>query len=260
MALITDQSLNPSTKNRQIAAIGAVLTTILAVLPLPVQALTFVTKRTDLGGNDQVDWSNVSKIFNPFAPDPAAFLPNSFSVESSVGQEVNVNIPLSNSPNITPPFVFQTSFPPNGIPTNFALGDFLLYTGAASGSFPAIGNPGPLTITFPQGVTAAGTQIAVDDTPEFTAFVSAFDTDNNLLGTFSIPATSSLTLDNSAVFLGVKSDIPNIKRLVFNSSEPNRAIAINTLSITTVFEATPTFGLLCTAILGMGLFRKVRVE
>lgn len=60
-----------------------------------------------------------------------------------------------------------------------------------------------------------------------------FDSDNNLLGTFSTPGTSSLTLDNSAVLLGVLSDKENITRLEFSSSEPDRAIGINTLSITT---------------------------
>lgn len=60
-----------------------------------------------------------------------------------------------------------------------------------------------------------------------------FDSNNNLLGTFSAPGTSSLTLDNSAVFLGVLSDKENIARLEFSSSEPDRATGINTLSITT---------------------------
>ncbi|WP_414620530.1 hypothetical protein [Calothrix sp. CCY 0018] len=57
-----------------------------------------------------------------------------------------------------------------------------------------------------QPVKAAGSQIAVDDIPSFSAFVSAFDRDNNLLGSFSTPGTSSIALDNSAVFLGIQSD------------------------------------------------------
>ncbi|MBD2777830.1 hypothetical protein [Iningainema tapete] len=198
-----------SIKNCQSTVIGVALL-IVTTVASPVQAITFVTDRTALSSNDQVDWSSLGKVFNPFSPNLAAFLPNSFSAQSSLGLSVNVNIPQIQSPEITPPFVFQTSFPPNGIPTNFSNNDFLLFTGFAPGPDPAIGNPGPITITFAQPVLGAGTQIAVDDTPQFTAFISAFDNANNLLGTFSTPGTSSLALDNSAVFLGVLNDTPNI--------------------------------------------------
>lgn len=107
----------------------------------------------------------------------------------------------------------------------------------------------------------AGTQIAVDDTLEFTAFISAFDDANNLLGTFSAVGTSSLALDNSALFLGVSSDIPNIKRLVLSSSEPTSAFGINTLSLATapaaVPEPTSTLVFLAFGV-GAGLLHKRR--
>jgi hypothetical protein len=61
--------------------------------------------------------------------------------------------------------------------------------------------------------------------------ISAFDSNNNLLGSFSTPGTSSLALDNSAQFLGVRSDAANISRLVYSSSEGDRALGINALSI-----------------------------
>ena len=40
-----------------------------------------------------------------------------------------------------------------------------------------------------------------------------------------------MELENSAIFLGVRSDSPNIKQLVISSTEPDRAIGINSLSI-----------------------------
>ncbi len=68
-----------------------------------------------------------------------------------------MDIPFSSSPEITSPFVFKTSLPLFSIPTNFADGDLILFTGLNSTTFPAVGNEGLITI---------------------------FDNKNNLLGTF----------------------------------------------------------------------------
>ena len=64
---------------------------------------------------------------------------------------------------------------------------------------------------------------------DYEVFISAFDDANNLLGTFSLPGISSGAQDDSAVFLGVKSDIANIKSLVFRTSSPQRGFGINFL-------------------------------
>lgn len=226
---------------------------ILPSLTLPVKAITLVTERAILKENDQLNWSSLGQIFNPFSPDPSVFLPNTFSAISTGGIGINVEIPLSSSLEITPPFVFQTSFPPFGIPTNFADGDFIFFTGFNPTTFPAVGNAGPITINFDTPVKGAGTQIAVDDTLQFEAFISAFDKENNILGAFSTNGTSSLALDNSAVFLGVKSDIPEISKLVFSSSVPERALGINNLSINTVSVSEPST-IMAIGILGFGLF------
>jgi hypothetical protein len=227
---MTTKLISISIKDFSALTVAAV-TALLATLASPVQAITLVNNRTALAGNDQVDWSSLGKVFNPFNPNSSAFLPNSFSAISQGDQELNVQIQPASSPDITPPFVFKTGLPPQGIPTNFANGDFLLFTGFKPNTFPAPGNSGPLSITFDTPVFGAGAQIAVDDEPSFTAFVSAFDSSGSLLGTFQEPGTSSLALDNSAVFLGVSSDIPNISKLVFSISALDRAFAINTLSI-----------------------------
>jgi hypothetical protein len=212
-------------------AATALTTIVLTSQVAKSYGITFVTQSSMLGSNDQLDWSSLGVQF------PFKILPNTFSATSSKGLKLNVDIPKSNIPGVTPPLIFQT-LPPPGIPTNFAAGDFLLFTGFIRGTFPAIGNPGPLSISFEKPVQAVGTQIAVDDTPSFTAFVSAFDSNNNLLGNFSAPGTSSLNLDSSALFLGVKSDTANIARLVFSTSENNRAFAINKLRFVTVPESS----------------------
>lgn len=233
-------------KNYHQLAIATVLTTV-TVLSHTASAygVTFVTQQDNFGQNDVLDWSTLGVQF------PFKVLPNSFSATSSKGLKVNVDIPKSNIPGVTPPLLFQT-LPSPGIPTNFAAGDVLLFTGLNLTTFPAVGNPGPLSLTFLQPVQPVGTQIAVDDTFNFIASISAFDSDNNLLGSFSAPGTSSLNLDNSALFLGVKSDTANITRLVFSTSENNRAFAINRLRITTVPE--PSSCLVILAVGAMGAF------
>jgi hypothetical protein len=197
---------------------------LLTTIAFPVQAITFVSERVNLGSNDQIDWSSLGEVT------PFNFLPNSFKTTSDKNLGLNVDIP-SSEPGISQPFVFQT-LPSPGIETNFSSGDFVLLTGVKLSPGSYGGNPGPISIAFDTPVLGAGTQIAVGQTLEpYTAFISAFDDANNLLGTFSVPETSSLALDNSAKFIGVSSDSPNIKRLVFSSSVPNRPLGINTLSI-----------------------------
>ncbi|MGJ5632708.1 hypothetical protein [Nostoc sp. CALU 1950] len=219
-------------------------------LPLPASAITFVQNRTDLQSNDKIEWSSLGKVIDPFASNPSTFLPPSFSATSTGGLGVNVNIPSAGG-DITPPFIFQNNPP---VQTNFGAGDFLLFTGFSPTIIPT-GNPNPLTIVFDKNVKAAGTQIAASGSAnlDYEVFVSAFDDANNLLGTFSLPGISSGARDNSAVFLGVKSDTANIRSLVFSTSSPQRGFGINTVSIATVSEPYSDFGLLILGTLGLGL-------
>ncbi|MEH2075457.1 MAG: hypothetical protein V7K57_13850 [Nostoc sp.] len=237
------------------------ITAIITVLPLPVKAATFlVTERAVLGGNDLVNWGSLGKVFNPSAPDFSVFLPNSFSATSQGGLGLDINIAPTNNPRVTPPFVFQT-LPSPGIRSNFAPGDFILFGGIDPTGFiplpPGTPDPGthgngePLTISFAQPVIGAGTQIAIDTSKlKVETFLNAFDSNNNLLGSFSVPNISSLALDNSAVFLGIRSDTPNISRLVFSSSAPQFGLAINQVSILAVPESNYTLAILAFGVSG----------
>lgn len=208
-------------------------------IPLEATAATFVTNRAALGGNDLVDWSVVGPIFSPFGPpDPSVFLPSPFSVNSQGGRSVQVEIPATTVPGVLPPFVFQTT-PAPGIETNFGNGDFILFTGLIPGPPPAIGNPGPITLTFPEPVFGVGAQLAVDDIFNFVGTISAFDINDQLLGSFSAPGTSSLALDNSAAFFGVSDAQASIAKLEFSSSVPASALGINQLSLVTDVAAVP---------------------
>ncbi|WP_193198438.1 hypothetical protein [Nostoc sp. MG11] len=239
-------------------------TAIVTVIPLPAKAATFlVTERAVLGGNDEIDWVSLGKVFNPSAPDFSAFLPNSFLATSQGGLGLDINIVPTNNSQITSPFVFQT-LPPPGIRTNFAQGDFILFGGIDPTGFQPLppgapdprtqGNGGPFSISFARPVFGAGTQIAVDiSNLEVETFITAFDNTNNLLGSFSVLSTSSLALDNSAVFLGIRSDTPNISRVVFSSSYPQYGLAINQVSIVAVSEPNYTLVLLAFGVSGVVL-------
>lgn len=229
----------------QLAAFIA-LTTFLSV---PVRAITFVQDRNSLQSNDEIEWSSLGKVFDPFAPNPSDFLSNSFSAKSSNGLGINVEIPSAGE-DFTQPFIFQTN---PEVLTNFAPGDLILFTGS-NRTIPNTGNTNPLTIIFEKNVKAAGAQIAASASTntDYEVFVSAFDDQNNLLGTFSLPGISSGALDNSAVFLGIKNDTANIKSLVFESSSPQRGFGINTVSIATVNEPYSGLSLLIIGGLAVG--------
>jgi hypothetical protein len=253
-------TINPLFKKLSVKYL-TVIAAIVTFFPLPVNAATFlVTERAGLEGNDQVNWGSLGKVFNPSAPDFSVFLPNSFSTTSQGGLGLDINIAPTNNPRVTPPFIFQT-LPSPGIRSNFALGDFILFGGIDPTGFiplpPGTPDPGtkgngePLTISFAQPVFGAGAQIAIDSSKlKIETFLNAFDSTNNLLASFSVPNISSLALDNSAVFLGVRSDTPNISRLVFSSSAPQFGLAINQVSILAVPESAYTLAILAFGVSG----------
>ena len=237
---------------------GALASTVL--ISRPATAVTFVSERAALQGTDTLDWSSLGRVFTG-APDPSVFLGNSFTATTQSGLGLTVEIPPVANPGILPPFVFQTTS--GGIETNFADGDFVLFSGLLPAAPPAPGNPGPITLIFDQPVAAVGSQLAVDDIFNFTGFISAFDINGSLLNTFSAPGSSSLALDNSAAFFGVASDEANIASVAFSSSVPTSAIGLNSLSLipgattTSVPEPTITVALVLAAGLMVGYRRTV---
>jgi hypothetical protein len=79
---------------------------------------------------------------------------------------------------------------------------------------------GPMTFTFNSAITGFGTQIGADDFGAFTARIEAFDATNTLLGVFTRAGNATSNGDDSAMFLGILSDVADIRsiRLSLTSS------------------------------------------
>ena len=103
------------------------------------------------------------------------------------------------------------------------------------------GDQGPVSLAFQHAVWGVGTQIESTWKGDFTAFVSAYDANNNLLGTFTEAGVSNQQGDNSAIFIGVWSTSDNIARVTFGlTAAPQRTtadFAINQVSLRTVSGA-----------------------
>ncbi|MBC7883655.1 MAG: hypothetical protein H7Y37_20385 [Anaerolineae bacterium] len=236
---------NPTIQNQNLSAFTRRNVFIMASIAMfslcsGVQAASLVTERSALGANDLLNWSSV-------AP-PFTFLSSTFTAPSVGGLGVTVSIPTP-TPPVSQPFVFQNG---SAIPTNFGDGDFILFTGLNFST--QAGNPGPLTLTFAQPVFAAGAQLLPDEGGAFIGFISAFDLNNTLLGSFQLDGVVTTARDNSAIFLGVSSDTANISRLVFSTSIPNVGIGINQLSIVAVPEPSMWPGLLLFTSMFLGAY------
>jgi hypothetical protein len=153
-----------------------------------------IIHRPDLGANDGVDWG----VLGP----EETMVPNPFGVVSIGGAALTV----SEAPG---PFLRLdegTSWW-----GNFALGDHLLYTDTIFG-----GGHGPIAIHFAAPVRGAGAQIQSDYYGDFVARISAYDAGGNLLGSFTEAGTSNGNEDNSAIFIGIRTNAANITTIVFS--------------------------------------------
>ncbi len=87
--------------------------------------------------------------------------------------------------------------------TDFGLGDKLMWT---------FGN-GPVSFGFDSGVSGFGLQVQSDFFGPFTAKIEAFGVGNTSLGSFTRSGVSGFNEDDSALFLGLLSTAPDIRRI-----------------------------------------------
>jgi PEP-CTERM motif len=190
-------------------------------------SLTEVTSRASLGGTDFVDWGTLGVPFTTIS--------NPFTITSNGGVTLSVSQVGANN--------FERRDQGNGWNGNFAPGDHLLWTAGANG---------PVTMSYTVGgVSAIGTQLQSDAFGAFTATITAFDSSNNVLGSFTENGNSTPNADNTAIFLGVTSSSADIFKITYSvTSGLGQDFGMNQLDFTSGPSSTPEPSTL--AIAGLG--------
>lgn len=123
----------------------------------------------------------------------------------------------------------------NGWAGNFASGEKLLWTR---------GSNGPITLDFGSTLLSrGGAKIQADFFGDFTAKIEALDSGGNVLATFTEDGTSNDNGDDSAIFIGIKSDDVNISKIrlgITSSVEgADQDLAIDRFDFSTTTSAVP---------------------
>ncbi len=202
------------------------------LFPTIADALSLVTTRAGLAGDDFFDWGVLGTPVISVA-DPFDILSNSGGVTATVD-------------NPTGAFELRAQIPGGvGWNGNFASGDSVLFTAFTVG---------PIDISFSSPVVGAGAQIMRNAFGDFTATIEAFDTSDASLGSFVLAGTSNGNADNSAIFLGVLDTTASISRIRYSVPTANLSpvgFSINQLDIVTAATVVPEPSSLL--LLGSGL-------
>jgi hypothetical protein len=210
----------------------AVLFTIISLLPADGWALSIVPTRGDLGGNEFIDWA----VLGP----TGTKVINSFLTSANGGLDITVSMPTGQ--------FFERHDQGSTWLGNFAPGDALIFTFASTG---------PISLLFDTPIFGVGAQIQTPALGPFTGFITAFDTNNATLGSFSLNGSSTTTVqgggDNSAIFLGLRDTTASISRIEFGANQEGAPsnFAINRLDIVTSTNQLPEPSSLL--LLGLGL-------
>lgn len=208
---------------------------------------SLVTDRASLGGTDTIDWGTLN--LPPLTP-----ISNPFSINSNGGVPVTVS---EQTPGV---FYSDTSaIVWNG---NFAPGDALLYSGPQYNSA-----GGPILIDFGSNlVSGGGTQIEPNAfLVPFTAQITAYDSQMNVLASFTEDGFAAPTNDNTAIFIGIASTAQDIRAISVDVLTPSQFadahdFAINRFDFRTRAVPEPSscvlLGLGCLAIFGARSMRR----
>ena len=174
--------------------------------------LTQVGTRAGLAGDDYIEWGTSGDEGNtPASP---------YNVTSGVnGLAATATLPAG---------TFLILVEGSGAGGNFAIGDVLLTTNFQNG---------PIRIQFATAVAGGGLQIQRNDFGAFTGTITAFGAGNVNFGSFNVAGNSTGAQDNSAIFLGLTSDLQDIVALEFDvtnaGGSSDNSFLVNRLEILT---------------------------
>jgi hypothetical protein len=204
---------------------------LLLSLQLVQGAVTLVTDRDLLGGNDLITWWSLPNHSYPDAP--LMMQSTGGNVTATVFGEI--------------PGGFWRLDQGDGWDGNFPAGDALLVNLWR----------GDLTIEFSTPVKAAGAQMQHYYYGPFSETLRAYDSEGDLLGSFFVEAYSGHPTDAEAAFIGVSSDAADISRIVLSTVEFEE-FAINAVSVQVVPE--PSTGVVLTAGILLVASRRIRTR
>lgn len=156
-------------------------------------AKKLVTQRAGIGATDAIDWKKIAKngrtlVFNK---------DHVFLGKTSGGADFRILHPLTLERRLQGEQTNWTG--------NFAPGDGVLWT---------LEDIGPLVLFFDVPVRAAGAQIQQAGLEEdFEAFLTVIDVNGNSPAPFKRQGRSTDANNDSAIFLGVRSDQADIRRI-----------------------------------------------
>ncbi len=182
---------------------GTILLLIGGVTPA-VKAGSLVTDRADLSGpgSSTIDWGAAGGQLAPITK---------ATVFESSGPGLSFSTAVSGQGIRLDQFNPSTW---NGLAlANFAPGDHL-YESIPRLSLFSYSPPKPITLSFSTGydigLRGVGTQIAAQAYGPFTAFLNAYDKSGNLLGEVQETGFSDYSSNNSAIFIGIRDNAPDI--------------------------------------------------
>jgi hypothetical protein len=171
------------------------------------------TSRSSFGGNDFIDWAQLGS-------GTITSLGTLLNVTSTNGLDATVTAGGQSMGLCTN--VASSCF------ANFAVGDSVLYSGSGIS---------PVILDFSSPVSGVGAQIEQNLISPYTGIITAYDSSNNVLGSFSLDGKPNLDSlgDNSAIFVGLH-DLSgaNIDHVTFaDSGFPSAGFLMNGVSLQT---------------------------
>ena len=167
-----------------------------SLLAAPIEASTIlVTTEAGITNDGLLNWSVLGPTFTNVAN------PFNVAIPGVAGLDATVSMPSDS---------FQRLDQGAGWGGNFGAGEALLWTQNGAG---------PMQFQFDGPISGFGAQIQRNFFGAFTATIEAFDSANSSLGVFNLAGNSNGNGDDSAIFIGILSNLTDIWRVDLSVSD-----------------------------------------